>query len=220
LQLVNDPTYLGAEVGSIGINGFVQRHTVGQMPYTFFLYKQIYDKAGNPIEGLYEDKNRDGKIDDLDKFWVHNPEPKVYMGFSANATCKKLSAGFTMRASFDNYMYNNVKAGSGVLTNVLTGQNYLNNAHHDVLVSNFKNRQTWSDWYLENASFLRMDNAYITYNVGRIMKDKANLKVNVNVQNVFVVTKYTGLDPEQSGGIDGTIYPRPRTYSLGLNLDF
>jgi iron complex outermembrane receptor protein len=220
LQLVNDPTYLGAEVGSIGINGFVQRHTVGQMPYTFFLYKQIYDKAGNPIEGLYEDKNRDGKIDDQDKYWVHNPEPKVYMGFSSNATYKNFSAGFTMRASFDNYMYNNVKAGSGVLVNVLTGQNYLNNAHHDVLVSGFKNRQTWSDWYLSNASFLKMDNAYLTYNFGRVIKDKANLKLNVNVQNVFVLTKYDGLDPEVSGGIDGTIYPRPRMYSLGLNLDF
>jgi TonB-dependent starch-binding outer membrane protein SusC len=220
LQLVNDPNYLGAEVGSIGINGWVQRHTVGYRPYTFFLYKQIYDKSGLPIEGLYEDKNRDGKIDDLDKYWVHNPEPKVYMGFSSSASYKKFGAGFTMRASIDNYMFNNVKAGSGILVNVLTGQNYLNNAHSDVLASGFKNRQTWSDYYLENASFLRMDNLYLNYNVGKIMDGRASLKVNVNVQNVFVITKYTGLDPEVSGGIDGTIYPRPRMYSLGLNLDF
>ena len=220
LQLVNDPTYLGAEVGSIGINGFVQRHTVGYRPNTFFLYKQIYDKSGNPIEGLYEDKNRDGKIDDLDKYWVNNPEAKIFMGISAAASYKKFGAGFTMRSSLDNYMYNNVKAGSGILTNVLTGQNYLNNAHSDILESGFKNRQTWSDYYLENASFLRMDNAYINYNVGRVMNGKANLRVNLNVQNVFVITKYDGLDPEVSGGIDGTIYPRPRTYSFGLNLDF
>lgn len=220
LQLVNDPTYLGAEVGSIGINGWVQRHTVGYRPSMFFLYKQIYDKNGTPIEGLYEDKNRDGKIDDLDKYWVHNPEPRVYMGFSANATYKKFNAGFSMRASIDNYVYNNVKAGSGVLTNVLTGQNYLNNAHKDVLASGFKNRQTWSDYYLENASFLRMDNAFFTYDVGKVWKGKASLKVNVNVQNVFVLTKYDGLDPEHSGGIDGTVYPRPRMYALGLNLNF
>ena len=220
LQLVNDPTYLGAEVGSIGINGFVQRHTVGYRPNTFFLYKQIYDKTSAPIEGLYEDKNRDGKIDDLDKYWVHNPEAKVFMGIFANVSYKKFGAGFTMRASVDNYMYNNVKAGSGILTNVLTGQNYLNNAHSDILVSGFKNRQTWSDYYLENASFLRMDNLYLSYNLGRVMKNKANLRLNFNVQNVFVITKYDGLDPEVSGGIDGTIYPRPRIYSLGANLDF
>lgn len=220
LQLVNDPTYLGAEVGSIGINGFVQRHTVGYRPNTFFLYKQIYDKSGNPIEGLYEDKNRDGKIDDFDKYWAHTPEAKVFMGFFANATYKKLSGGFSMRASIDNYMYNNVKAGSAILTNVLTGQNYLNNAHRDILASGFKNRQTWSDYYLENASFLRMDNLYVNYDVGSIMKGKAGLRVNFNVQNVFVISKYDGLDPEISGGIDGSIYPRPRMFALGFNLDF
>ena len=142
------------------------------------------------------------------------------MGFSANASYKKFGAGFTMRSSLDNYMFNNVKAGSGILTNVLTGQNYLNNAHSDILESGFKNRQTWSDYYLENASFLRMDNAFLNYNVGRVMNGKANLRVNLNVQNVFVITKYDGLDPEVSGGIDGTIYPRPRTYSFGVNLDF
>jgi TonB-dependent starch-binding outer membrane protein SusC len=221
LQLVNDPTYLGADVGSIGINGTIQKHSIGHRPNAFFLYKQVYDKSGNPIEGLYEDKNRDGKIDDLDKYWVQNPEPKVYMGFSASATYKKFSGGFSMRASFDNYMFNNVKAGSGILTNLLTGQNYLNNAHRDLLASGFKNRQTWSDYYLENASFARMDNLYFTYDFGKVVaKGKANLKVNVNVQNVFVITKYTGLDPELSGGIDGTIYPRPRMYSLGFNLNF
>jgi iron complex outermembrane receptor protein len=117
-------------------------------------------------------------------------------------------------------MYNNVKAGSGILTNVLTGQNYLNNAHRDILASGFKSRQTWSDYYLENASFLRMDNLYVNYDVGSIMKGKAGLRVNFNVQNVFVITKYDGLDPEISGGIDGSIYPRPRMFALGLNLDF
>jgi iron complex outermembrane receptor protein len=223
LQLVNDPKYLGAEVGSIGINGYVQRNTVGYRPNTFFLYKQIYDESGLPIEGLYEDKNRDGKIDDLDKYWVHSSEAKVYMGFSANATYKKFNAGFTMRASLDNYMYNNVKAGSGILVNVLTGQNYLNNAHSDVLASGFKNRQSWSDWYLENASFLRMDNLYLNYTFGKLnflKKGQNNLRISASVQNVFVITNYDGMDPELSGGIDGTIYPKPRFYSLGFNLDF
>jgi iron complex outermembrane receptor protein len=221
LQLVNDPSYLGADVGSIGINGTIQKNSVGYRPNTFFLYKQVYDNAGKPIEGLYEDRNEDGKIDDLDKYWVHNPDPKIFMGFSANASYKKFGAGFSMRASLDNYMYNNVEAGSGILTNVLTGQNYLNNAQRNILASGFKNRQTWSDYYLQNASFLRMDNVYVNYDFGSITrKGRATLKANLTVSNVFVVTKYDGLDPEVSGGIDGTIYPRPRVYAIGFNLSF
>ena len=220
LQLVKDPTYLGADVGGIGINGTIQKHTEGYRPNTFFLYKQIYDKSGAPIEGLYEDKNRDGKIDELDKYWVKNPEPKVFMGFSANATFNKIGAGFSMRANFGNYMYNNVNAGTGIWQNVSSGQNYLNNASRDIISSGFTNRQTWSDWYLENASFLRMDNAYINYTVGKVLKNKANLRISFNVQNVFVITKYSGLDPEISGGIDGSIYPRPRMFALGINLDY
>lgn len=220
LQLVNDPSYLGAEVGSIGINGFVQRHTVGYRPNTFFLYKQVYDKTNKPIEGLYEDKNRDGIINDQDKYWVMNPDPKLFMGFSANATVNKLSAGFTMRASFDNYVYNNLDAGAAIFQNISSGQNFLNNGTREILNSGFAARQTWSDYYLENASFLRMDNLFVNYNVGKVAGGRANMRLNANVQNVFVVTKYTGLDPEVNGGIGGSVYPRPRMYALGINLDF
>jgi iron complex outermembrane receptor protein len=219
LQLVNDPTYLGAEVGGTGFNN-IQIHSVGYRPFTYFLYKQIYGKDGKPIESLYEDRNRDGIINQNDKYRTKNPDPRIFMGFTANATYKKLSAGFVMRANLQNYMYNAVKANSGILANVSTGQGYLNNAHRDVLYTNFIQRQTWSDYYLENASFVRMDNAFLNYNFGKIINGKANLRISANVQNVFVITNYTGLDPELSGGIDNTIYPRPRTYALGVNLDF
>lgn len=219
LQLVNDPTYLGAPVGATGFNN-VQIHTVGYRPYTFFLYKQVYDKSGAPIEGLYEDINRDGKIDDLDKYWGKNPEPRVFMGFSANSTYKKFGAGFSARANYGNYMYNNVSAGQGILQHTFTGLSYLNNPTTEILVSQFNNRQSWSDYYLENASFFRMDNAYVNYNMGRVFNNRANMRLSLNVQNVFVITKYSGLDPERSGGIDGTVYPRPRVYALGVNLDF
>jgi iron complex outermembrane receptor protein len=220
LQLVNDPKFLGTEVGSSGFNN-VQIHTVGYRPYTFFLYKQVYDKVGgSPIEGVYEDRNRDGQINSLDKYWGKNPESKAYLGFTASTTYKKVSAGFVLRGSIGNYMYNAVKANSGILDNIFTNQGYLNNGVSEVLVSGFKSRQTWSDYYLENASFLRMDNAYVTYNVGRVLRGAANLRVNASVQNVFVITKYSGLDPEIAGGIDNSIYPRPRMYALGLNFDF
>jgi iron complex outermembrane receptor protein len=220
LQLAKDPSFLGAETGSNGFNN-VQIHSVGYRPSTFFLYQQVYDnKTGLPIEGLYVDRNRDGIINDFDKNWVKNPDPTVFMGFSANATYRKFGAGFVMRAQYGNYMYNAVRANSAIRQNVLTGQGYLNNGHSNILETGFANRQTWTDYYLENASFLRMDNIYLNYNVGKIMKGRADLRVNVNCQNVFVVTKYSGLDPEINGGIDNTIFPRPRIFALGLNLDF
>jgi hypothetical protein len=219
LQLVNDPKFLGTETGGTGFNN-VQIHTVGYRPYTYFLYKQVYDNNGKPIEGLYEDKNRDGVINAADKYWTKNPEPKMYMGFTASATYKKFSAGFVLRSNVQNYMYNSVKAGQGIASQIFTGQGYLNNAHSNLLATGFKTRQTWSDYYLENASFIRMDNAYLTYSIGRILDGKANLRLNASVQNVFVFSEYDGLDPEISGGIDNSIYPRPRMYALGINLDF
>jgi iron complex outermembrane receptor protein len=170
---------------------------------------------------LYDDRNRDGIINELDKYWVHNPEPKVFMGFSANASFSRFNAGFSMRGSFGNYMYNNVNSGNAVWEGgISTGQNYLANAPREVLNSGFEKRQSWSDYWLENASFVRMDNVYVNYNVGKIESIRANLRLSFNVQNVFVITKYSGLDPEMSGGIDGTVYPRPRMYALGVNLDF
>jgi TonB-linked SusC/RagA family outer membrane protein len=219
LQLVNDPNYIGAETGSIGINGNVQIHSVGYRPSTFFLYRQVYDVKGKPVENLFEDQNGDGVINEKDKYHVKNPEPKLFMGFSANAGYKNFGAGFSMRAHIGNYMYNNVKAGSAIWENVSTGQNYLSNAQSDILVSGFNKRQTWSDYYLQDASFLRMDNAYVNYDFGKVFRN-TSLKLSFNIQNVFVVTKYDGLDPEISGGIDGSIYPRPRMYALGVNLDF
>jgi TonB-linked SusC/RagA family outer membrane protein len=219
LQLVNDPSYLGAETGSTGFNN-VQIHSVGYRPSTFFLYQQVYSSKGVPIEGLYVDRNKDGVINSLDKYWVKNPDPTVYLGFSANGGYKNFGFGFTTRAHIGNYMYNAVKSGQGIYQQIFTGQGNLNNAPTDVLATNFNSRQTWSDYYLENASFFRMDNIYVNYNFGKVLKDKATLRVSLNLNNAFTITKYTGLDPEINGGIDGTIFPRPRTIALGLNLDF
>jgi iron complex outermembrane receptor protein len=220
LQLVQDPTYLGAETGSIGINGNVQIHSVGYRPYTFWLYQQVYDAKGKPIEGVFVDQNKDGVINQLDKVRSKSPFPPLYMGFTANASYKRFGAGFSMRGSFGNYMYNNVKAGSAIWQNISTGQNYLSNAQTDILVSGFNNRQTWSDYYLQNASFVKMDNIYVNYNFGKAGRYITGLRVSVNVQNAFVITKYDGLDPEVFGGIDGSIYPRPRMFAIGLNADF
>jgi iron complex outermembrane receptor protein len=159
-------------------------------------------------------------INDHDKYWVKNPDPTVYLGFSANGGYKNFGFGFTTRAHIGNYMYNAVKAGQGIYQQIFTGQGYLNNAPTDLLATNFNARQTWSDYYLENASFFKMDNIYVNYNFGKVLKNKATLRMSLNLNNAFTITKYTGLDPEINGGIDGTIFPRPRTIALGLNLDF
>jgi iron complex outermembrane receptor protein len=129
----------------------------------------------------------------------------------------KWFAGFVTRASIGNYAYNNVNSTAGTFR---TSSNaYLNNAVRDVTVTGFENSQYFSDYYIQNASFFRADNINLGYNLGKL-KNKIDATISANVQNAFVITKYTGLDPEISGGIDNNIYPRPRTFTLGLNLGF
>jgi iron complex outermembrane receptor protein len=140
------------------------------------------------------------------------------MGLSSQFGYKKWSLSFAARASIGNYMYNNFHSNSGVYQN-FQFSNYLGNVSRDVLHTQFATPRLWSDYYIENASYLRMDNINLGYNVGKIFRN-STLRVSANVQNVFVITKYSGLDPEIPGGIDNNFYPRPRTYSLGVNLDF
>lgn len=218
----NDPTYIGLPVGgAAAVNGFVQLHAVGGPRNTFYLYHQVYDKTGKPIEGLFEDVNRDGIINDKDRYKGQSANPNVLMGFSTNLSYKKLNAGFVLRSNLNNYVYNNIFSNRGRLNQVL-GNYTLGNASVNYLETGFRGNvdiQPLSDYYLENGSFLKMDNLTLGYSFGRIRGTKATLRANAIVQNVFVITKYKGLDPE-IGGIDNTFYPRPRTYSLALNLDF
>jgi iron complex outermembrane receptor protein len=220
LSKVKDPNAIGNLVGGIsgGVGNTIQIHTVGYAPYTFYVYKQVYDQNGKPIEGLYVDQNKDGASNEKDKYRYKNPQPKYYMGLSSQFGYKKWTFSFAARASFDNYMYNNFNANSGTYQN-FGFPNYLGNVSRDVLTTAFTVPRLWSDYYIENASFLRMDNMNVGFNVGKISKN-TSLRVSANVQNLFVITNYSGLDPEIPSGIDNNFYPRPRTYSLGFNLDF
>jgi iron complex outermembrane receptor protein len=149
--------------------------------------------------------------------------PEFFFGASSNLTYKKWNAGFVLRANVGNYMYNNVASSSGTLRNFLNPVGYINNGSRDYLTTGFSGNGSnyyLSDYYVQNASFLRMDNINIGYNVGKLFNNKANLRINANVQNAFIITKYKGLDPEVNGGIDNNFYPRPRTFVLGLNLNF
>lgn len=222
-KVENDPNYPGFPTGGIaGVQGFAFLNNVGSSKNTFYLYHQIYDISGNPIEGLFEDVNRDGIINEKDKYLGKQADPNVFLGFSTNMTYGKWNAGFVVRGSFNNYVYNNIYSNNGRLNQVL-GAQVTGNASVNYLETKFlgnTEQQPLSDYYLQNGSFLRMDNLNVGYNFGRISHNHATLRATVGVQNVFVITKYTGLDPEVSSGIDNNLYPRPRIYSLGLNLDF
>jgi iron complex outermembrane receptor protein len=220
LSKVKDNSAVGLFVGGIagGVGNTIQIHTVGYAPSTFYVYKQVYDQNDKPIEGLYVDMNKDGASNDNDKYRYKNPQPDYFMGFGSQFGYKKWTLGLAARASIGNYMYNNFHSNSGTYQN-FGFPNYLGNVSRNVLETGFTVPRLWSDYYIENASFVRLDNVNLGYNVGRIGKN-TTLRVSANVQNVFVITNYTGLDPEIPSGIDNNFYPRPRTYSLGFNLDF
>jgi hypothetical protein len=220
-----DANYVGFPTGGIagGIGGqFVFINSIDNSKNTFYLYKQVYDKAGKPVEGVFEDLNKDGIINQNDLYRSKRADPRLFMGFSSNFTYKKWNASFVMRAAFDNYVYNNNYSQTGTRNQILGNASVLYNASVNYLETGFigNSLELLSDYYIQNASFLRMDNLTIGYNAGKCSGTKRALRISANVQNVFVLTKYKGLDPELSGGIDNNIYPRPRIFALGINLDF
>lgn len=221
----SDPNFKGIDVSGIGggTGNTIGVFAVDYAPYTYKVYKQIYDKAtGAPIEGLYEDLNRDGQVNNDDRYYYKKPAPDVLLGVNTQVIYKNYSLGLAGHGSFGNYLYNNFNSGSGVSRAIKNPLNFIGNASTNFLATNFNNNQMLSDYYIENASFFRLDNINFAYNVGRVFNKKANMRVTATAQNVFVITKYSGLDPENSNdsGVDGNIYPRPRIFSAGVNLDF
>ncbi|HEX6429590.1 MAG TPA: SusC/RagA family TonB-linked outer membrane protein, partial [Niastella sp.] len=210
----------GAISGGVG-GGFAQIQAVGYSKNTFNLYKQVYDKAGKPVEGVFVDQNEDGLINQDDLYKGKSANPDVFMGFTTNVTYNKWSAGFVLRSSIGNYVYNNIYSFGGNL-NQMVANPVLYNGSTNYLETGFigNSNQLLSDYYIQNASFLRMDNLTIGYNVGRFYNDKATLRLNAGIQNVFVITKYKGIDPEISAGVDNNFYPRPRIFSLSASLGF
>jgi iron complex outermembrane receptor protein len=225
LTFTNDPTFPGNLTGGIagGVGSTVQIQSVGYPKNSFYVYQQIYDKSGKPIESLFEDRNRDGVINVDDLYRYKSPDPKAFLGAYSNVTWNKWTAGFSLRANIGNYMYNNRFSNTGVQRNIIDPLGFLANGSRNLLETNFTgngDQYLLSDYYVENASFLRMDYINVGYNAGSLVSKHTNLRIGANVQNVFTVTKYRGLDPEVPGGIDNNFYPRPRTYSLSLSLDF
>ncbi|WP_316765232.1 SusC/RagA family TonB-linked outer membrane protein [Pedobacter frigiditerrae] len=222
LTLNPDP---GSKVGAGDITGgtgtTLKYNSVNQIPGSFFVYKQVYNASGAPLEGVYADLNADGVINTSDQYFYKSPDPNFTFGFNTAFSYKKWTISTVLRANLGNYIYDNVSSNFGIKTNVLSPSGIVNNTNSDFLNTNFQSNQFLSDYYVKNASFLKMDNLGVAYNVGRLSKTgKTNMRISANCQNVFVVTNYDGLDPELSSGIDYNLYPRPRTYTLGLNVGF
>jgi TonB-dependent starch-binding outer membrane protein SusC len=219
ITAVDNPSYQGYPTGDMGggVGNKIQIHSVNFAASSFFVYEQVYDSQGKSIEGLYVDRNGDGQITIDDKYHFKKPAPDVFLGISSKLSYKNFDFSFAGRANIGNYAYNNIASDLGRYTDVYRS-GCLQNVPAMVTKTNFENAQYWSDYYIENASFFRMDYMALAYN---IVKEKIpNIRVSATVQNAFVITKYTGLDPEISNGIDNKLYPRPTIFLLGLNIEF
>lgn len=221
-----NPSYPGINAGSASYdNGAVlQKHQVGSQPSTFWLYQQAYDVDGNPIQNTMVDRNGDGQITEADRYMTDkSPMPKVFMGFSSQFTYKNWDLGFNLRANFGNYVYNAFAANNSTIGNINPSLGYLWNYDESIYRTHFtqvnESIQRASDYFLENASFLKMDNITLGYSFKKFFTEKLSGRISFSVQNVFTITKYTGLDPE-CNAIDENLWPNSRTYTLGLNLNF
>ena len=216
--------YYGVDTGgySGGVGGTCQVHQTGQPTNSFYVYQQIYDANGRPIEGLYVDRNEDGVVNEKDKYVYKKAAPDVTIGFNTQLSWKALTLAVSAHANIGNYVYDNVSSNGELLTDLWTN-NFTNNRVVTAPQTNFRSSgQYLSDYYVRNASFLKLDNITLSYrfNLGKACDRNLTLDVFGTVSNVATLTGYKGVDPEVYSGIDNNMYPRPRTYILGVKFNF
>lgn len=212
--------FLGDNIAGTGTPGQIFRE--GYTPYSFYVYKQLYNNEGKPIEGAFADLNGDNIKNDSDKYIYNNPDPDFTLGFASNMNYKKFDFSFNLRASIGNRIFNAVDA-SRAQYDAMENGGVLSNVPSQIFETNFNTTSNvlLSDLYIENASFLKLDNITLGYTLENWLNSKASLRVSTGMQNVFVLTKYSGLDPEiTNNGVDKTIYPRQRSILFGINLKF
>mgnify|MGYP002533385106 CR=1 FL=1 len=202
---------------SMGTGNNIQAHKVGYPAFTFRTYEQIYDENGKPIEGAYVDQNGDGEINDKDFVMKHSPDPKVTMTWTNSFSYKNWDLSFAIRANIGNYIYNDARANRTYRDGTWQNTSLRNMIESDWY---FNGQQPFSDAFLENAGFVRCDNITLGYTWPNLLDDHLRLRLYGAVQNPFVITKYTGIDPEIYGGIDRSTYPRPVTFTLGVIATF
>ena len=204
---------------SAGTGGTVLAHKVGYPASSFYVYEQVYDENGKAIEGMFVDRNGDGVINSDDKYMYHSKDPKVTMNWTNTFNFKNWDFGFALRASIGNYVFNDVQVGNSSISS--TASLPVSNLMADTqLFKEINLTQGTSDYFVQNASFVRCDNITLGYTWPTLLNNNLRLRLYGAVQNPFVITKYKGLDPEVGGGVDKNIYPRPVTFSLGLVAQF
>lgn len=221
LTASDDPSYNGVLTGNIsgGVGNTAQIHSVGFPANSFYVYEQVYNEDGAPIEGLYVDRNGDGIVNEDDKYRLEKAAPDYFLGFTSTFTFKNFDFSFAGRANIGNYVYNNVQSGTSY-ANLYHPTGYLGNVNTIATYLNFENPQYLSDYFVQNASFLRVDHITLGYNFGSMLNKIDFLKLFVTVQNPILITDYKGIDPEVASGIDNNVYPRSRTILVGLNARF
>jgi iron complex outermembrane receptor protein len=225
LTLVDDPSYTGVNTGGIsgGVGNNVQKFIVGMPARIFFLFNQVYGTNGKPIEGLYVDKSgKGGNVagNELNKYYFESPDPDYLIGVSSKVNYNEFDLSFSGRISLGNYVYNNNASNRALYQQVYNQSGFLSNILTDVRKTDFMTAQYWSSFYLENASYFKLDYISLGYNFTSLFGNNTSGRIGLSVQNVFTITKYTGLDPEVDNGIDNNIYPRPRTFMLSISLNY
>jgi len=223
LTITDDPNYVGVIHGGItgGTGNNIKIHQVGKPFGAFYVYEQIYGEDGKPMEGVYVDQNGDGEINDKDRIAYKKASPDVTMGFSSQLNYKNWDFSFSMHASIGNYAYNNIESNRASKTTTYDPAGFLKNRIKSASYTNFNDVRLKSSYYIQNASFLRMDNISLGYTFTKPFNWMESIRLYATVQNPFVITKYDGLDPEfNNDGIDNNIYPRPNVYMFGVNVKF
>ena len=215
LTASDDPSYLGVETGDIsgGVGNHIQIHQVGNPISSFFVFQQVYDETGKPLEGVYVDRNHDGQITDDDRYIYYKPDADVNIGFNTELSYKKWTLSASLRSSLGNYVYNNVASNTEMKADMWTN-NFICNRVSTAPYTNFAQAQYRSDYYIQNASYLKLDKVTLAYNITDWVR------VNFTAQNVFTITNYDGVDPEVGNGIDNNMYPRSRNFILGASFNF
>ncbi len=220
--------YLGVTTGEGmgGTGGYTSLHREGFTPYTFYLFQQLYDQEGNPVQNGLIDRDGDGEVTDADRYVTgYSPVPDAFFGFNTQFRYKNWDLGINGHGSLGNYLINGVAMGYSTSYSDDWNKGYLNNLSKQYLVNGWtapsENNQKYSDMFIENASFFRIDDINLGYTINKLKCIKS-LRIAASVQNVYVFTKYRGLDPEigSSDGVDFSIIPRPRLFTLRLNLTF
>lgn len=222
LTASDDKNYQGVLVGGISgaVGNTIQIHSVGYPANSFYVFEQVYDANGVPVEGLYVDRNGDGQVNNEDLYRLEKPAPDIFLGFNTFFQYGNFDLTLAGRANINNYVYNNVQSNGASYNNLYHPTGYLGNVNKVATELDFVNPQYFSDHFVQNGSFLRLDHITLGYDFSSLVAKVSLLKFYVTLQNPVLITKYDGIDPEVFGGIDNNVYPRSRTILFGVNAGF